>query len=119
MRRPRHKLMHAPIYRCRFNCSVICAPEEFAVDTLTNFLDSVAAAELADQGRVPLPGWCMSEDPNGFTSLGFERSRIEDHVPTLNSLRPLRRGFAATRHDCGQLPRPPCLAKYSAAGFAG
>jgi hypothetical protein len=29
--------MHAPIYRCRFNCSGICSPEEFAVDTLTNF----------------------------------------------------------------------------------
>jgi hypothetical protein len=41
--------MHAPIYRCRFNCSGICSPEKFAVDTLTNFLDSVAAAELADR----------------------------------------------------------------------
>ncbi len=41
--------MHAPIYRCRFNCGSICSLEEFAVDPLTNFLDSAAAAELADR----------------------------------------------------------------------
>jgi hypothetical protein len=78
--------MHAPIYRCRFNCSGICSPEEFAVDTLTNFLDSVAAAEFADQGRVPLPGWCMSEDPNGFTPLGV---RAQSHRRSRTNLKQL------------------------------
>jgi hypothetical protein len=41
--------MHAPIYRCRFNRGGICPLEEFAVGALTNFLDSVPAAELANR----------------------------------------------------------------------
>jgi len=41
--------MHSPIYRFRFNCGGICSIVEFAVGALTNFLDSMPVAQLANR----------------------------------------------------------------------
>src|SRR5208282_903651 len=83
------KLMHATIYRCRFDGDGICSLEEFAVDALAIFLASVAAVELTNRKAECFFFAGAQVNPSGLTLWVFVRSRIEDHIPFRHGSAPL------------------------------